>query len=216
MAAGAGGWREAGAGVQGAGGALCKLTRRNWVSWRPCWTSARPPGAGRTSASRWPGSASWSASSSGWTTRWPGWMCCCIGWGGACRCRPAGPPSGTRTRLPGAGGDLARDKRTAADLGAWLCFQDESGQGLRPPKGHLWGRRGQTPVVRVTAQGSKRVSVAAPIATRPGERARLIYRTHLDRGSRKRRRKGFTETDYARLLDGARPHTPATSAIEDL
>jgi putative transposase len=57
-------------------------------------------------------------------------------------------------------------------------------------------------VVRVTAQGSKRVSVAAPIAARPGERARLIYRTHLDRGSGKHRRKGFTETDYARLLDG--------------
>jgi hypothetical protein len=61
-------------------------------------------------------------------------------------------------------------------------------------------------VVKVTAQGSKRVSIAALIATRPGaatERARLIYRTHLDRGSGKRRRKGFTETDYARLLDGA-------------
>jgi len=55
----------------------------------------------------------------------------------------------------------------------------------------------------VTAQGSKRVSVAALIAARPGERARLIYRTHLDRGSGKHRRKGFTETDYARLLDGA-------------
>ena len=58
-------------------------------------------------------------------------------------------------------------------------------------------------MVRVTAQGSKRVSVAALIAARPGERARLIYRTHLDRGSGKHRRKGFTETDYARLLDGA-------------
>jgi DDE superfamily endonuclease len=59
--------------------------------------------------------------------------------------------------------------------------------------------------VRVTAQGSKRVSIAALIATRPGAagRARLIYRTHLDRGSGKHRRKGFTETDYARLLDGA-------------
>jgi transposase len=26
--------------------------------------------------------------------------------------------------------------------GAWLCFEDESGQGLRPPKGRTWGRRG--------------------------------------------------------------------------
>jgi DDE superfamily endonuclease len=58
-------------------------------------------------------------------------------------------------------------------------------------------------VVTVTAQGSKRVSVAALIATRPGDRPRLIYRIHLDRGSGKHRRKGFTETDYAHLLDAA-------------
>jgi putative transposase len=104
-----------------------------------------------------------------------------------------------------AGGDLAGDKRTAADLGAWLCFEDESGQGLRPPKGRTWGRRGRTPVVKVTAQGSKRISVAALVAARPGAAAkpRLIYRTHLDRGSGKHRRKGFTETDYAHLLDAA-------------
>jgi hypothetical protein len=29
-----------------------------------------------------------------------------------------------------AGGDLARHKRTAADLSAWLVFEDESGRGL--------------------------------------------------------------------------------------
>ena len=34
-----------------------------------------------------------------------------------------------------AAGDLARGKSTAADLGAWLCFEDESGQGLSPPQG---------------------------------------------------------------------------------
>ena len=96
-------------------------------------------------------------------------------------------------------------RRAAADLGAWLCFEDESGQGLRPPKGGTWERHGLTPVVRVTAQGSKRVSLAALIAAKLGAagRARLTYRTHLDRGHGKHRRKGFTETDYARLLDGA-------------
>ncbi len=82
-------------------------------------------------------------------------------------------------------------------------MEDESGQGLRPPKGRTWGRRGRTPAVTVTAQGSKRVPVAALIATRPGDRARLIYRTRLDRGSGRRRRKGFAETGYARLLDAA-------------
>ena len=102
-----------------------------------------------------------------------------------------------------AGGDLAGDKRTAADLGAWLCFEDESGQGLRPPKGRTWGRRGQTPVVTVTGGHNTRVSLAALIATRPGGRPRLIYRTHLG-GRRNSQRKGFTEADYARLLDAAR------------
>jgi putative transposase len=101
-----------------------------------------------------------------------------------------------------AGGDLAGHKSTAADLGAWLCFQDESGQGLRPPKGRTWGRRGHTPVVTVTGGHDTRVSLAALIATRPGCGPRLIYRTHRSRRADKR--KGFTETDYARLLDAAR------------
>jgi hypothetical protein len=98
---------------------------------------------------------------------------------------------------------VARHKRTAADLGAWLCFEDEAGHGLRPPKGRTWSRRGHTPVVRVTAAGTKRVSMAALICTKPGHPPRLIYRIHLDRGPAKGRRKGFTETEYARLLDAA-------------
>lgn len=65
-------------------------------------------------------------------------------------------------------GGLAGGKKTAADLGAWLCFEDESGQGLRPPKGRTWGRCGTTPVVRVSGGGSKRVSLAALIAVKPG------------------------------------------------
>ena len=100
-----------------------------------------------------------------------------------------------------AGGDLACHKRAAADLGAWLVFEDESGQGLRPPKGRTWGRRGHTPVVTVTGGSNTRVSLAALIATRPGCRPRLISRTH--RGRRDDQRKGFTETDCARLLDAA-------------
>lgn len=96
---------------------------------------------------------------------------------------------------------MARRKKRAADLGAWLIWEDESGQGLRPPRGRTWGRRGVTPVVTVTAGHNARVSLAALIATRPGCRPRLIYRVH--RGRRGDRRKGFTEADYARLLDAA-------------
>jgi hypothetical protein len=57
-------------------------------------------------------------------------------------------------------------------------LSDESGQGLRPPKGRTWGRRGQTPVVRVTGGSDKRVSLAALIAVKAGQRPRLIYRVH--------------------------------------
>jgi putative transposase len=97
---------------------------------------------------------------------------------------------------------VARHKRTVAGQGAWLVFEDESGQGLRPPKGRTWGRRGQTPVVTVTGGSNKRVSLAALIAVKAGQRPRLIYRVHAGpRGGDKR--KGFTETDYASLLDAA-------------
>jgi putative transposase len=58
-------------------------------------------------------------------------------------------------------------------------------------------------VVRVTGAGSKRVSLAALIAVRPGQRPRLIYRVHAGRRRRSDPRKGFTETDYARFLDAA-------------
>jgi hypothetical protein len=64
-------------------------------------------------------------------------------------------------------------------------------------------------VVRVTAANSPRLSVAALLATKPGHRPRLIYRTRrgrhgIGRGQRRDRgRKGFTEADYAALLDAA-------------
>ncbi|MFE5050397.1 transposase [Streptomyces sp. NPDC056637] len=45
--------------------------------------------------------------------------------------------------------------------------------------------------------------MAASICTKFGHRLRLIYRIHLDRDPAKERRKGFTETDYAHLLDAA-------------
>ena len=54
----------------------------------------------------------------------------------------------------------------------------------------------------MTAAISPRVSVAALVAVKPGQRPRLLYRTHGgQRGGG--RRKGFTEADYAALLDAA-------------
>src|SRR5215469_5599940 len=157
----------------------------------------------RTSAGRWPASPRWCAAGSRWTTPWRGWI-----FAAPDRLERAGPgPPGGRARRGGhrclEGGDLAGGKRTAADLGAWLAFEDESGQGLRPPKGRTWGRRGHTPAVQVTGSSNKRVSLAALIALKPGQRPRLIYRVHKARRRSKDQRKGFTETDYARLLDAA-------------
>jgi transposase len=85
--------------------------------------------------------------------------------------------------------------------------------------GRAWGRRGHTPVVTVTGSSNQRVSLAALIAVKPGQRPRLIYRVHT---ARKRRRtdprKGFTESGYARLLDAARqqPGGPIVAVRDNL
>ena len=55
----------------------------------------------------------------------------------------------------------------------------------------------------MTGGSNKRVSLAALIAIKPGCRPRLIYRVHKTRRRGKDPRKGFTEADYARLLDAA-------------
>lgn len=101
-----------------------------------------------------------------------------------------------------AAGELAGDKSAAAAQDAWLVFEDEAGQTLRPPRGRTWGRRGHTPVVNVCAGSSGRVSIAGLVATKPDRCARLIFRTRVHRG-RKGEKKGFTERDYAALLDAA-------------
>lgn len=48
------------------------------------------------------------------------------------------------------------------------------GQGLRPTKGRTWGRRGRTPVVRVTARNSPRLSLVALIALPPHAISRTL------------------------------------------
>ena len=101
-----------------------------------------------------------------------------------------------------AAGGVAGGKTVAAEQGAWLCFEDEAGQTLHPPKARTWGRRGRTPVVAVSGKGSGRVSIAGLVCVRPGQRSRLIYRTRIHRG-RKGERRSFAEADYAALLDAA-------------
>jgi len=80
-----------------------------------------------------------------------------------------------------------------------VCWEDEAGQSLRPPKARTWSRRGHTPVVSVRGRGSGRVSMAGLIATRPGMRSRLFFRIHVYHG-RKSEPKGLGEADYMRLV----------------
>jgi putative transposase len=60
-------------------------------------------------------------------------------------------------------------------------------------------------VVKVTGGHNSRVSLAALIAIKPGHRPRLIFRVRRarSRARGKDKRKGFTEADYAALLDAA-------------
>ena len=97
---------------------------------------------------------------------------------------------------------VAGGKRVAGRLNAWICFADEAGQTLRPAKATTWAARGHTPVVKVTAKGGVRVSVAGLVCYRPGHRSRLFYRTLTYRG-RKGDPKGFRERELVALLDAA-------------
>ena len=58
-------------------------------------------------------------------------------------------------------------------------------------------------MVTVTGGHNSRISLAALIAVKAGARPRLVYRVHDGRCRRKDKRKGFTDADYARLLDAA-------------
>jgi transposase len=92
--------------------------------------------------------------------------------------------------------------RLAAATGAYLCFEDEAGQTLRPPKARTWARRGRTPVVAVSGKGSGRVSAAGMTCYRPGARSRFFYRTRVHTGRRGERR-SMSEADYANLITAA-------------
>ena len=107
-----------------------------------------------------------------------------------------------------AGRDLGEGSRLAAATGAWICFEDEAGQNLRPPKARTWARRGHTPVVRVSGKLSGRVSVAALVCLKPGSRGRLFYRVRVHRG-RKGERRSMSEADYAGLITAAHQHLHA-------
>jgi transposase len=92
--------------------------------------------------------------------------------------------------------------------GAWICFEDETGQTLHPPKARTWARRGHTPVVKVCGKGSERVSVAGLVCVKPGQPGHLFTRVRVHR-RRKGERRSLSEADYAALLTAAHQHLHA-------
>jgi hypothetical protein len=115
-----------------------------------------------------------------------------------------------------ATGDLAPGKRLAVERGAWICFEDEAGHTLRPPKARTWAPRGRTPAVPVSGRGSGRISVAGLFCVRPGaepgRRPHLLYRVKVHR-ARKGERRSFAETDYIALLDAAHQYLKAEIVV---
>ena len=101
-----------------------------------------------------------------------------------------------------AGRDLGEGRRLAAATGAWIVFEDEAGQNLRPPKARTGATRGHTPVVTVCGKGPGRVSVAGLVCLRPGARGHLYYQVRIHRGCKGERR-SMSEADYAGLITAA-------------
>jgi hypothetical protein len=97
--------------------------------------------------------------------------------------------------------DLGQASRLAAATGAYLCFEDEAGQNLRPPKAKTWAPRGHTPVAVVSGKDTGRVSVAGLVCYRPGWRPRLFYRARVHRG-RKGERRSMSEGVWANMKNG--------------
>src|SRR5207244_109574 len=80
-------------------------------------------------------------------------------------------------RAVGRGGDSAGGARERERVGAWICFQDESGFSLLPVVRGTWAPRGQTPVLTHRFSWS-RMSMAGVLAYRPDRsRAKLIFQT---------------------------------------
>ena len=96
---------------------------------------------------------------------------------------------------------MGEGARLAAATGAWICFEDEAGQGLRPRRARTWARRGHTPVTVVSGRAG-RVSVAGLACLKAGEPGRFFFRIRVRR-RRKGERSSLSEAGYAALAAAA-------------
>ena len=96
--------------------------------------------------------------------------------------QPAGPGASGRGAGRGrdrhvAGCDLGEGTRLAAATGAWICFEDESGQALRPPVARTGAVAGTRRWSGSPAGGSGRTRSPGWPASGPGSRAGSSRRT---------------------------------------
>ena len=82
--------------------------------------------------------------------------------------------------------------RQAVDQQRWIVFQDESGTALTSVVRRTWGRRGQSPVIRLNGSRRGRDNMAAFLAYRAGEPPRLY--------SWSKTGDGYTKGDFPLLL----------------
>ncbi|MFE9687928.1 hypothetical protein [Streptomyces sp. NPDC006285] len=111
---------------------------------------------------------------------------------------------------------MAAGGMTAAALGAFIVFEDEAGFGMTAARARTWGRRRQTPLVRVRGRSWRRYSIDALCCYRPGESSRLIYRPRRHPTYRGKGRNSFAWTDVQVLEErsGQLQTRPPPSAIE--
>ena len=76
--------------------------------------------------------------------------------------------------------NLARHKKKARQLKAWIFFQDESGVSQRPSVRRTWAPKGETPVL-IHAYNWKKMSISAALGYRwDGTRCQVFFQTRED------------------------------------
>jgi putative transposase len=78
------------------------------------------------------------------------------------------------------------------EVGGWVCFEDEAGAWLNGPVRRTWGKKGQTPVIKLSGTRTGKVSTVGWICFKDGEEPRLIYAIKPS--------SGYTKKDFPRFL----------------
>lgn len=73
---------------------------------------------------------------------------------------------------------LARGKKNASKLNAWLCFLDETGFSQRPPIRSTWALRGHTPLIKEPFNWQRLSGIGAIFTNPKGRVSRWFLSVH--------------------------------------